>query len=563
MAKLRLLAYVVMVAAFAHTVDGAVSTKKATVDGLTWTYYVSKSVAVIGGDAGPAVPAQTTGRIEIPRYLGGYPVEKVGRGAFVFGKANASEETVLVFPDTIKEISSFACSDAGTEPAGVAPYFVRYFRPMSDFGVSAIFAGAVPTVVDDSMNGTTFYRYRLSSDNNRVSLHSMFYGTTVRYAKGAKNWKNYVDLNFEEGRVLEDCDVVKFSPSSGTEFEDSMTVSLSCSSSGAQIYYTTDGSRPEEPGVSTNENGTVVVQGLDTLTYNGPFEITDTCQVRAIAVVEGYSSVLETSASYKCVRKTVTTPVIKPSSCSFYTSSLKVMISCDFDGADIYYTVDGTKPTTNSVKYTGPFYVGSGLLQGQSVTVRAIAWKENNNVSGETSAKYTRSVSTAEALGLSDPTTGYMDAGIEIHEDLMSSSWEIRPDSGSDTSYMVACSDVFAGDMAQMTFLITEPGSLTFDWQLLCETYFGDPGPSFAVCMVEGERFALLKSDAGSCSNVKASDSGEGWSTLETPIVVTENDFDDSGCVVVRISFTGKNFQYDLDKDELRLRNFVWTPEIE
>lgn len=562
MVKFQLLACVLAVAASAYTVDGAVSSQTATIDGCTWTYYVSKGAAVIGGEAGPAVPEQTTGRIEIPRYLGGYPVEKVERGAFVFGEANASEETILVFPNTIKEISSFACSDAGAEPAGVEPYFVRYFRPMSDFGVSAIFAGDVPVVVDDSMNGTTFYRYRLSADNDRVSLHSMFYGTTVRYAKGAKDWDYYVDWNFEEGRVLEDCDIVTFSSDSGTEFEDSMTVELSCSSAGAKIYYTTDGTRPVEPGISTNENGTVVVQGLNTLTYKGPFQITDTCMVRAIAVVEGYASVLESSANYICTSKTVSTPIIKPSSCSFYTSSLKVMISCDFNGADIYYTVDGSKPTTSSTKYTAPFYVGSGLLLGESVTVRAIAWKENNKVSEEASAKYTRSVSTAEALGLANPTTGDMAVGISIHEDLMSNSWEIRANSESDTSYIVACSDVYAGDMAQMSFLITKPGELRFDWQLLCETYFGDPGPSFAVCMVDGERFALLKNDAEGY-NVKASDSGDGWSTLETPIVITEDDFDDSGCIVVRISFTGKNFQYDLAQDEIRLRNFVWVPSAE
>lgn len=50
----------------------------------------------------------------------------------------------------------------------------------------------------------------------------------------------------------------------------------------------------------------------------------------------------------------------------------KVSISVNVDGADIYYTLDGTKPTCDSQKYTGPFEIS------QPCTVSAVACKNGN-----------------------------------------------------------------------------------------------------------------------------------------------------------------------------------------
>ena len=47
----------------------------------------------------------------------------------------------------------------------------------------------------------------------------------------------------------------------------------------------------------------------------------------------------------------------------------EVMLSCETDGAKIYYTTDGSEPTDNSPLYTAPFFIT------QDVTVKAIAYK--------------------------------------------------------------------------------------------------------------------------------------------------------------------------------------------
>ena len=524
-----------------------------TVNGLTWTYSISGNAAVIGGSAGPAVPEGTVGCIEIPRSLGGRPVAEVRHGAFVFGDANLNAETTLVFPDTVKKMSSFACHGGEISSGGVDPYYVHYFRPMSDFDVNVLFAGAAPTVVDDSESGDDLYRFLLESDDGRVSAHAMFYGIAVRVVKGSSGWAVYANYGFEGGPVMEDCALAKFSPASGTSFDDSLKVSISCNASEAAIYYTIDGSIPEEPAVVTNESGEVTVYGENTLTYRGPFTIYDSCTVRAIAVVPEYSSVLETSADYTCRVKTVSTPVISPDGGNFSNSTVPVTLSCDFADADIFYTVDGSEPTTNSTMYSGAFSVGSGLLQGETVTVKAIAWKEKCKVSGVAAATFTRCVSYAEAVGLSDPATGETEEGISLAESSLSGgSWSIVQDAEPGT-YYISTSGADAGESADLSLAVSCPGTLKFQWRLCCHDENENPGSSFATCMTDEFVGKYLKND-------NPGDQSEDWSE-EQELTFVEDDFDASGRIVVRFSFISKDFDGNLVKDELNLRNFKWEPE--
>ncbi len=73
-------------------------------------------------------------------------------------------------------------------------------------------------------------------------------------------------------------------------------------------------------------------------------------------------------ALYKKVdNNTVKTPVITPGSMRM-TEEFDATITCATEGATIYYTLDGTTPTTNSAVYNGPIHI-----ERPTVTLSAIA----------------------------------------------------------------------------------------------------------------------------------------------------------------------------------------------
>ena len=95
-----------------------------------------------------------------------------------------------------------------------------------------------------------------------------------------------------------------------------------------------------------------------------------------------------TYTSSEVVKETVATPAITPNGGELKYGNNTVSIACDTDGATIYYTIDGTEPTTSSTKYTGAFTLSS------NATVKAIAVKSGWNNSDVASASFTYTVET-------------------------------------------------------------------------------------------------------------------------------------------------------------------------
>lgn len=97
----------------------------------------------------------------------------------------------------------------------------------------------------------------------------------------------------------------------------------------------------------------------------------------AVRYVDDVSITYTTGGTPTCA-----TPTFSPVA-GTYTAAQSVTISTTTEGATIYYTTDGTDPTTDSNVYSSAINVGT------TTTIKAIAVKEGNNNSSIASATYT------------------------------------------------------------------------------------------------------------------------------------------------------------------------------
>jgi N-acetylneuraminic acid mutarotase len=154
------------------------------------------------------------------------------------------------------------------------------------------------------------------------------------------------------------------SPASGT-YAPAPAVTITDATSGATIYYTTNGSTPT----------------TSSPIYSGPISVTLPATVRAIAVASQYSNSAVAAATY--TMPTVATPVFTPGA-GVYNGSQSVTITDATTGATIYYTTDGTTPTTNS-----PIYSGSPIGVSLPTVIQAIAAESGYTTSSTAQATYT------------------------------------------------------------------------------------------------------------------------------------------------------------------------------
>ncbi|MDO5398815.1 MAG: chitobiase/beta-hexosaminidase C-terminal domain-containing protein, partial [bacterium] len=140
---------------------------------------------------------------------------------------------------------------------------------------------------------------------------------------------------------------------------------LSCTTAGARIYYTTDGSAP-------SESSTV---------YTAPINITaaGTVQIRAVAMADGSLPSEETS-NIIVVRK-LSTPNAAPQSGRVPKGTL-VNLSSDGGQSTVYYTTDGSNPSESGTVYT------DAIVLNQSVSIKAVAVREGYENSDVTELNY-------------------------------------------------------------------------------------------------------------------------------------------------------------------------------
>ena len=156
-----------------------------------------------------------------------------------------------------------------------------------------------------------------------------------------------------------------FSPAGGS-FTTAQQVTLSDGSTGAVIYYTIDGSIP-------NTSSSV---------YSSPISVdSGAVTIKALAQAAGLAASSIGSATYTIQLAAAATPTFSPGT-GTYTSTQSVTIADTTPGAVIYYTTNGTAPTTSSAVYSGAISVTA------NTTVEALAMAPGFAQSAVASAAY-------------------------------------------------------------------------------------------------------------------------------------------------------------------------------
>jgi hypothetical protein len=114
---------------------------------------------------------------------------------------------------------------------------------------------------------------------------------------------------------------------------------------------------------------------------------------------------------------TAATPTFSPAA-GQYTSKQTVTLSAATAGATVYYTTDGSAPTTSSARYSAP------LLVSGSTTIEAIAVASGYTTSGMARADYTI---TLPPTGPTIPSNAISEAQLQLLP-----NWRIKHDPGTD-----------------------------------------------------------------------------------------------------------------------------------
>jgi hypothetical protein len=168
-----------------------------------------------------------------------------------------------------------------------------------------------------------------------------------------------------------------FNPVAGT-YSSTQSVTLSTSSSGAIICYTTTGATPATNGSTGCTTGTL---------YSTATSVASTETINAIAGGTGYSDSSVASALYT-INPPASGPSISPAA-GTYTSVQSVTLSTSSSGAIICYSTNGIAPVTNGSNgcVKGALYSGAFSVSVSS-TVQAVAGGTGYADSSVSSAAY-------------------------------------------------------------------------------------------------------------------------------------------------------------------------------
>jgi hypothetical protein len=204
-----------------------------------------------------------------------------------------------------------------------------------------------------------------------------------------------------------------FSPAAGT-YATAQSVTISDVTPNSAIFYTTDGTTPSTASTQ----------------FTAPIMVNSTETIEAVAAADGFSNSAVATATYTIgsAGPPAATPTFSPAA-GTYTSVQTVTISDATAGATIYYTTNGTTPTTTSTVFTAPIAVNS------TETIEALATASGFSNSAVATATYTLNLPAPDFQVSVNPSTLTIVAGQSGK-----ATFTVTPENGFNAPVNFACS---------------------------------------------------------------------------------------------------------------------------
>lgn len=271
-------------------------------------------------------------------------------------------------------IKAIAVAD-GKTPSAIASAPFAFDFPVASPPSFSVAPGTYTTTQSVSLSSDVpGAQIHFTSDGSLPTISSAIYSapilisssTTIRAVTSAYGFQLSPEVDGTYSIDLQPAPSPVFVPAAGT-FNTSQTISITASTPGSVIYYTTDGSLPTLASPRFTSSISLSSEGSTTL--------------RAVATAPGYAQSTISSATYVIDFPAAAEPTTSPAA-GDYSSVQNVVLADAAPGASIFYTTDGSSPTPASMSYTLPIIVTT------STNIRAIATAPNFTPSAVSSNRF-------------------------------------------------------------------------------------------------------------------------------------------------------------------------------